>query len=209
TIDSNSNVTPPGHYWVFIVNSNGVPSVGSMISVQRPYQQSTAADGILSIEVERFHDNVAQGGHSWNRTATAGASGTGAQQSLPNNGGQVNTGYSTASPRMDFWVNFTKTGIHHVWARGQAATGSDDSYHFGLDGAEDPNADRIHSFGTTWTWKKTTMDNVDATVNVTSTGLHRVSVWMREDGLILDKLVLTVNAAFVPTGTGPAESAPY
>jgi hypothetical protein len=53
------------------------------------------------------------------------------------------------------------------------------------------------------------MDNVDATINVPTTGLHRVSVWMREDGLILDKLLLTNNAAYVPTGTGPAESAPY
>ena len=119
TIPSNSNVTPPGHYWLFLVKNTGVPSIGHMISVQRPYQQSTGADGIISIEVERFHDNVAQGGRTWNRVTPSGASGTGAQQSLPNNGATVDTGFATGCPRMDFWVNFTKTGVHHVWGAGR------------------------------------------------------------------------------------------
>ncbi len=34
-----------------------------------------------------------------------------------------------------------------------------------------------------------------------------VSIWMREDGLILDKLVLTTDPGFTPAGSGPAESA--
>ena len=58
-------------------------------------------------------------------------------------------------------------------------------------------------------WTHATIDGPVATVNVPSPGLRRVSVWMREDGLVLDKIVLTTNAAFTPTGTGPAESAPY
>jgi hypothetical protein len=37
--------------------------------------------------------------------------------------------------------------------------------------------------------------------------MHTVSLWMREDGFSVDKLVLTTDAAYVPTGTGPAESA--
>jgi hypothetical protein len=30
---------------------------------------------------------------------------------------------------------------------------------------------------------------------------------MREDGLSIDKIILTTDSAFTPTGTGPAESA--
>jgi hypothetical protein len=45
------------------------------------------------------------------------------------------------------------------------------------------------------------------TLDVTNTGIHTVSMWMREDGFLLDKLVLTMDSAFTPTGTGPAESA--
>ena len=180
-----------------------------MVSVQRPYQQSTAADGIVSIEAERFHDSVTQGGHTWNRTTASGNSGTGALQSQPNNGANVNTGFAAGSPRVDFWVNFTKTGTHYVWLRGLGATGDDDSAHVGLDGVENTTADRITSFGSGLNWTKATMDGPVATINVPSAGLRRVSVWMREDGLVLDKLLLTTNSAFLPTGAGPAESAPY
>jgi hypothetical protein len=202
-------VALPGHYWLFIVDGNGVPSVGRLVSVQRPYQQSAAADGIISIEAERFHDSVGLGGHTWNRTAQGSASGGFAQVSSPNNGANVNAPFAASSPRMDYWVNFTKTGTHYVWLRGQGPSNDDDSAHVGLDATENTTADKITSFGSGFNWTKATFDGPVATINVPSTGLRRISVWMREDGLILDKVLLTTNAAFTPTGTGPAESAPY
>lgn len=51
------------------------------------------------------------------------------------------------------------------------------------------------------------MDGPVATVNVATTGVHVVDVWMREDGFIIDKLVITTDPSFAPTGLGPAESA--
>ena len=50
------------------------------------------------------------------------------------------------------------------------------------------------------------MDSVVATINVTTPGVHTINVWMREDGMIFDKLVLTTNSGYIPTGTGPVES---
>ena len=50
------------------------------------------------------------------------------------------------------------------------------------------------------------MDGVVAQVNVPSAGVYTVNVWMREDGMIADKLVLTTSAGYTPGGTGPAES---
>src|SRR2546429_493889 len=38
------------------------------------------------------------------------------------------------------------------------------------------------------------------------TGLHVINVWMREDGFAFDKLLLSSNPTFNPTGIGPAES---
>ena len=58
----------------------------------------------------------------------------------------------------------------------------------------------------TWAWSNATMDGVRATIEVPTAGTHTVNVWMREDGFVFDKLVLTFNAAFTPTETGPAES---
>jgi hypothetical protein len=50
------------------------------------------------------------------------------------------------------------------------------------------------------------MDGPDATFDVASTGIHTVNAWMREDGFVFDKIVLTTNAGYTPTGDGPAES---
>jgi len=171
-----------------------------------PYQQNPGTDGIVSIEVEHFDANVSQGGHDWVQIFPSGYSGSGAMQALPNIETNNNTGYVTNSPQLDFVVNFVKTGTHYVWIRGIGANGYDDSVHVGLDGAESATSDRISKFNTSWRWSHDTMDGVVARVNVATTGLHTVNVWMREDGFVLDKLVLTVSGSYTPTGEGPAES---
>jgi glucose/arabinose dehydrogenase len=175
----------------------------SVVVNNGPFKQDTA--GLVSVEVEHFHSKLAQGGHAWTGEATAGASGT-AARATPNSGSNVDTGYTTTSPRLDFRVSFVKTGTHYVWIRGIGANGNDDSVHAGLDGAASTSSDRISSFGTAWTWSKATMDGVSATVSVASTGVHTINLWMREDGFVVDKIVLTTNASYVPTGAGPAES---
>ena len=50
------------------------------------------------------------------------------------------------------------------------------------------------------------MDIDIATINVSTPGIHTVNIWMREDGFVLDKLVLTDSWSYTPTGEGPAES---
>jgi hypothetical protein len=209
TLPANSNLAPPGYYWLFIVRTSGVPSVGQLLSLQRAYQQETGTNAVVSIEAERFHARVSQGGRSWNRVAAAGQSGVGAMDAQPNSGAAVDTGYVTGSPRLDYWVNFSRTGTHYVWLRMQGATGSDDSMHAGLDGTASATSDRISGPSAAFTWIRATMDGPVATLNVPSIGLHRVSIWMREDGARLDKILLTASATFTPTATGPVESAPY
>jgi hypothetical protein len=171
-----------------------------------PYQQDSGADGIVSIEAENFDANVSQGGHDWIQVFPGGYSGSGAMQALPNIETNNNTGYVTNSPRLDFVVNFVKTGTHYVWLRGIGANNKDDSVHVGLDGTGLSTSDRITIFNPTWTWSKSTIDGPVATINVSSPGVHTVNVWMREDGFVLDKLVLTVNASYTISGEGPAES---
>ena len=57
-----------------------------------------------------------------------------------------------------------------------------------------------------WSWAAKMTNGVTATLAVTASGLYTVNIWMREDGLWLDRLLLTTNTAFIPTGFGPAES---
>src|SRR5262249_55971532 len=146
------------------------------------FQQDAGPDGLVVMEAENNHGNVGQGGKSWTvYTATTGFSGTSALQATPNTGVNNDTGYVTNSPRLDFRINFVKTGVYYVWVRGLGPTGSDDSVHAGLDGQAVASADRITGFGTGYTWTKSTMDGVVATINVTTVGLHTLNLWMRED----------------------------
>jgi len=176
-----------------------------------PFQQEPGPDGIVSIEAENFDENVPNPPHTWIFvTEPEGFSGTGAMQSTPTDpgGGAGNdTGYVENSPRLDFEVNFTKTGIHYIWIRGYGQDGNSDSCHAGINGEDVQSAYRFWSFTTSYTWLNVTdSDPPRRTIDVPSAGVHTVNVWMREDACIVDKIVLTTNPDYTPTGEGPEES---
>ena len=103
--------------------------------------------------------------------------------------------------------NFVKTGIHYVWVRMYASGGNHDSCHAGIDNQENLTANRIEVPEVSqWTWTNTTMELTTATITIDTTGLHKVNIWMREDGSRVDKILLTPDANYVPTGAGPDES---
>ena len=168
--------------------------------------QGTGAQYIVSVEAEAHSTNTAQGTHSWMEIAEGEAAGGTAMQALPNNGTQINTNYAATSPRLDFAINFAVTGTHYVWIRGRAETGADDTVHAGLDGAETATAASITGAGTSLGWLNTRQGGGRATVNVTSTGNHTINIWMAKDGFVFDRLVLTTDPAYVPTGVGPGLS---
>jgi PA14 domain/Bacterial lectin/Gylcosyl hydrolase family 115 C-terminal domain len=173
----------------------------------RAFRQDAGSDGLLVVEAEHYDATVGQGARNWTEYyLVSGASGDGAMQATPNTGVFRATGYTANSPRLDFRVSFTHAGTHYVWVRGRAPTTADDTLHVGLDGAAVATADRVGPLRFAYGWTRNTLDRVVATIEVTTPGIHTVNVWMREDGAVVDKLLLTTNPDFVPTGTGPAES---
>jgi lysophospholipase L1-like esterase len=171
-----------------------------------PYFQDSGDSGLVVIEAENYDRHVPQGDHQWEAVSIQGASGA-AMQALPNSGANLNSDYLSTSPRLDFDIEFVKTGTHYVWVRGFAASKLDDSLHVGLDGEAVDSSDRITRFTTsTWTWTARTMDGPVARIEVATTGLHTLNVWMREDGFILDKIVVTTSSIDAFSGSGPDES---
>ena len=171
--------------------------------------QQDPLTGLLSIEVEHYDNHVSQGGYDWTAVSVSGASGSGSLQALPNNRTNNNSGYESNSPRLDYLVNFTQVGTHYVWIRGQAANGDDDSLHVGLNGIGQSSADKITRFTSSWSWRDDTKDKVRATLEVTTPGEQLLNIWMREDGMVIDKIMLTTNASIQPTdfgSQGPDES---
>lgn len=173
------------------------------------FQQDSVAPNLVVMEAEHFNGNTAQSGYTWQATTSYGNySGASALRALPEDNTRIDTNYAATSPRLDYQVNFVKTGTHYVWIRALGPSWSSDSLHVGLNGQEVASAARLSQLNPlgSWAWSKTTQGGTIATLNVTSTGLHTINVWMRESGTLLDKLVLTPDANYTPSGLGPDET---
>ena len=100
-------------------------------------------------------------------------------------------------PRMDFNVSFVRSSTHYLWVRMIAPTPNDDSCLPAWDGVSPgPWYTGIVS---SWGWRKYPISGV-------SPGNHTLSLYMREDGISIDKLLLTPDAGYTPPGTGPEET---
>ena len=115
---------------------------------------------------------------------------------------------STGSPGLEYSGVFDQAGTWYVWLRGWGNTnilgeGSSDSVHAGLNGQLSNTADSIDNFPAGWNWSNSTRDGVRASLSIPEAGEHNFNLWMREDGLAIDKIVLTTDSTYVPTGVGP------
>jgi hypothetical protein len=160
------------------------------------------------MDAEHYDRRIGRNGKSWTfKTTQTGYAGSGYLEALPNSGTTINTGYPTTSPELVYNVHFTTTGTYYVWVRGAAPTTGDDTLHAGIDGTGPSTADRLSGFTTSWSWRRSTLDGVAATLKIATPGLHTIHLWMREDGFRVDKLLLrTSSSSTAPSGTGPAES---
>ena len=173
-----------------------------------PLQVFEAADGLLSIEAEHFHSSVARSGNEWVTQSNGSASG-GEQVIIPDDIGGYAGSTEGNSPELTYEIQVDTPGTYYVWVRGYADGGNADSVHVGLDGNYLSSSDGIIGFGSSGNWSTGTMDSGQAYVEITEAGRHQLNLWMREGAFIADKLLLTTDADFVPSGFGPAESSYY
>jgi hypothetical protein len=160
-----------------------------------PYQPD--GDGQVVIDAEHFDLNVGLGGRDWVDDFTPGYVGDGAMQSVPDTFFKVTTNIASNSPRMDYEVEYSAPVTLNVWIRGLGLSGSRDSAWVGVDG-NDGAAQVVSLTRGSYGW--TTSGQISL-----SAGVHTINIWMREDGSIVDRVLLTPQST-VPTGDGPAES---
>ncbi|MCP4420683.1 MAG: hypothetical protein GY805_29090, partial [Chloroflexi bacterium] len=146
--------------------------------------------------------------HSWNsQTTQSDYAGTAYLRALPDIGQQYEANGSTDSPSLNFTVQIDNPGSYTVWARGMAADAAGDSLHVGVDNGTPTTAASLTGFvPNEWGWSRLTMSNTNATVDLNSSGTYSLNVWMGEDGLRLDKLMLVTDTVTIPTGQGSLES---
>ncbi len=169
----------------------GSDSVTATVMAQNPgggtgvFQQ--AGDGTVSMEAEHFNSNVSIGGHSWSPIVPAGAS-----------GGVAMLAPVFEQPRMEFQVNFSRTGTHFVYLRSYGTSGSSDSAWIGFDGNWLLQKVQMRPLRS-WQWEGPVQ------IAVTSTGVHTLGITRRESNAQVDKIVI-LPSAIAPIGMGPVES---
>ena len=166
---------------------------------------NTESAGVVVFEAEDFDTQVIHGSdHQWDLSnSVAGFSGTGYMEATPNNG--LNNGGSTwltTQPELRYTVNFSTNATHYVWIRAYASNGNDDSVHAGIDGTTNTASaiTLVTSQYNAWNWTTNRSGGGSIpTVTPSSNGVHTISLWMREDGMRVDRVLLTTNTNFHAT----------
>lgn len=162
-------------------------------------------NGQVVMEAEHFSGRIDQGNRTWlTQTVLSGYSGEGYVNTSPDTDLQFTTAYTTNSPELDYTLNFTTTGVYTVWLRGYAPNGAGDSVYIGLD--NQPVTIVTQFAPRAWTWTRTNTQGNPVTLEITQPGLHTLQLWQREDGLRVDKILLTTDGEYNPSGNGPPES---
>jgi hypothetical protein len=187
--------------------TGATPSAWVEATATTPAEQSgggyVQADGLLVMEAENATIQAGTGtsaNPSWEVLSIGDASG-GSAASTPNTPSASTTHTTADSSALRFDATFTSTGTHYLWVRARAlvANGGDDSVNYSLDNGA---LVRLNTNNTTsWTWVKSA-----TALNVSGSGLHTLRLHVRENGTQIDKVLLTTDNAYTPSGNGPAET---
>ena len=191
--------------------SGTVQKLNNVVANQRitfteaePYVE---AGGMAVFEAEHEDTNGLFDDQSWDETtAFADYSGDAAMQAGPDIGTRI-TNPNRGGPAMTYGVDFTTTGTYYIWVRAWAPDTQARRVHVGLNGRFSRDEGRYVTINTVGSWVWTNfVPSGRAVLEVSQAGQHSVNVSMAQDGMVVDKVVLTTDPAFVPTGHGPATS---
>ena len=111
------------------------------------------------------------------------------------------TGTLTGAPDTsvtEYSANLVDTGTYYVWLRFRSFNGGSDSVFVEVDNLGAPKF-TLRPYSGAWEWAQLLYGHVDA-------GIHTIRVQRRESNAEVDKVILTTDAGYVPTGLGPAQS---
>ncbi len=169
-----------------------------------PSTKYTQSGNKVVIVSANFSANKAGNSHNWSKKNNVQPAG---MISLPNIQKLYSASNLSNSPKLSYKTRFTKPGLYYIWVRGlgdaKNGEGKDDSLHVGLNGKVQTGSDKLDGYTPVWSWRNSTRDGAVATLNIPSVGVHEINVWMREDGLAFNKLILTSDKNYKPNGIGP------
>lgn len=152
------------------------------------------------IAAESFHGNRVGSGKSWTKV-TGSAYENGEAMQVQPEGRVTHAVPGTATPRLEFQAYFLVGGTFKVWVRGKGPNTSSDRVSITLDRQTSSNALDIEMPNSAVAWRGLRANGTQATLSVPSVGYHTITVWMRDDGFVLDEIFLT-------SGTGGPSDGP-
>ncbi|MDF2651547.1 MAG: hypothetical protein K0Q73_7352, partial [Paenibacillus sp.] len=168
----------------------------------QPVMEST---GVAVIEAEQYVSKTDRDGHAWEfDTSFANASGQIAMFAGPATGtGFPSSPYSSTSPQLNYTINFTNTGTYYVWLRGHSVNGY---VHVGIDGTEATGGSELWT-GENFGWSNVRqVGSARRTLTISTPGKHILNIWAGQYGALVDKILLTNDASYTPSGSGPVTS---
>ncbi len=129
-----------------------------------------------------------------------------AMQPLPDNGDKITVDIQSQNAGLHYPIYVTTTGTYYIWIRMAPQVGGGTLYAGTTTSASLIGYTRVDASADDWIWHNRKNEGRRAQVNITETGEQLIELWMREDGLIVDRLLLTTDASYTPEGVGPDES---
>jgi hypothetical protein len=165
------------------------------------------APGAIIIEAEAMAQTLPGAtGQVWtSRSDVVGASGT-VMQAGPDLGlGFGDPMAVSKSPALIWYAYFPEAGDFDLWTRGAGPNYNGDSVHVALDGIPQSGYLWVKGVGGTLplAWSNLLKGGAFTRMQVQGAGIHAISLWMGEDGVAIDRLIIQPAGAPAPTGTGP------
>ena len=157
-------------------------------------------DGLVVMEGENFtgaDGRNDENGSEWRVASNiSGFVGSGYVEIPPPKG---TNGAWENSCELTYEIRFTMARTYNIWLRRRSEGDGSDSCLVGLDGTEMGTNDSTGNHGQ-WIWKNL------GTMSVTAAGLHVFNLRRREAQYKVDRILLTTDSTYTPTGDGPPES---
>jgi hypothetical protein len=176
------------------------------------FLQDDSEAGVVVFEAEHFNVKIdGPAPYKWVEVKDSPncTKGETAMVGLPDTGVQYTPFFG---PRMDYNVKLKKPGTYWLWLRGSGPHWRGDSVNIAFDFQANAETPYIDMGVDKFRWQR-----YNKPITVADPGAHVLTIWMREDGTMLDRLLLTSKEDYksseeldsfnVPVGIGPAESA--
>jgi len=191
------NVASPPHYRVKMRDKLGNETKFSEFVRPAPLKSASMVtvtpDAPAVIEAEHCIASVPSldGTFKWEQHGDPLAVGEG-HMSTPDCG-QVNEPFTPTAAHMDYAVSFTKPGRYFVWVRANGNNDGGASIHLGLGLKAEAWGLNMHTGNGRWAWTRSKPFQVPVP------GTYLFSIWMREDGAMVDRFLFTVDEKYEPS----------